>query len=264
MGIVNVTPDSFSDGGQWWSAELAVERGVALAAEGADILDVGGESTRPGARPVGVDEECRRVLPVIRGLARSVTVPISIDTRHAEVAAAALEAGASIVNDVEAGRGGPAMWRVVRDAGAGYVCMHMQGDPATMQERPAYGDVVAEVRAFLADRLRALVEAGVEAAWVAVDPGIGFGKDLGHNLALLRALPEFVALHPHVVLGVSRKGFLGSITGVGRPADRVAAGLACALHASRCGVGVIRTHDVAATVQALQAEAALQAMEASA
>lgn len=258
MGVVNVTPDSFSDGGRCLDPEDAMRHGLALVSEGADILDIGGESTRPGAAPVTVGEELERVLPVIRALARDTCVPLSIDTRHAEVAEAALEAGATIINDVEAGRSGPRMWDVAGRAGAGYVCMHMQGTPATMQGNPTYADVVSEVRAFLAGRLAALAEAGVDPATVAVDPGIGFGKDLGHNLALLRALPEFVSLQHPVLLGVSRKGFIGTVTGAARPADRVPGGLACAVHAARCGVAILRTHDVRATVEALRMWAALE------
>lgn len=235
-----------------------MRHGLALVSEGADILDIGGESTRPGAAPVGVAEERARVLPVIRALARETQAPLSIDTRHAEVAEAALDAGATIINDVEAGRSGPRIWEVARQGGAGYVCMHMQGTPATMQAHPAYGDVVAEVRAFLANRLAAVAEAGVDPATVAVDPGIGFGKDLDHNLALMRALPEFVSLGHPVLLGVSRKGFIGTVTGAARPAERVAGGLACALHAARCGVAILRTHDVRATVEALRMWSALE------
>ena len=258
MGVVNVTPDSFSDGGQCLEPGAAIRHGLELVSEGADILDIGGESTRPGATPVTSGEELRRVLPVIRALAREARVPLSIDTRHAEVAEVALEAGATIINDVEAGRAGPKMWEVARRGGAGYVCMHMQGTPATMQDQPAYGDVVAEVRAFLGGRLAALAEAGLDPATVAVDPGIGFGKALYHNLALLRALPDFVALQHPVLLGVSRKGFIGTVTGAARPADRLAGGLACALHAARGGVAILRTHDVRATVEALRMWAALE------
>lgn len=258
MGVVNVTPDSFSDGGRCLAPEDAMRHGLALVSEGADILDLGGESTRPGAAPVTVEEELARVLPVIRALARETRVPLSIDTRHAEVAEAAVEAGATIINDVEAGRSGPRMWDIARGTAAGYVCMHMQGSPATMQAHPAYGDVVAEVRAFLAGRLAALADAGVDPATVAVDPGIGFGKDLAHNLALLRALPEFVSLQHPVLLGVSRKGFIGTVTGAARPTERVPGGLACALHAARCGVAILRTHDVRATVEALRMWSALE------
>jgi dihydropteroate synthase len=264
MGIINVTPDSFSDGGQCMAPEVAIRHGMEMASQGADILDVGGESTRPGAQAVDVAEELRRVLPVIGGLARAVGIPISIDTRHHEVAEAALAAGASIVNDIEAGRRGPEMWRAVRDAGAGYICMHMQGTPETMQSSPVYGDVVAEVRAFLAERLAALAEFGIEPARIAIDPGIGFGKDLAHNLALLRGLDEFVSLGHPVVLGVSRKGFVGTVTGAARPSERLAGGLACALHAARSGVAILRTHDVAPTVQALRMWAALERPEGAA
>ena len=261
MGIINVTPDSFSDGSRFFSVDAAVRHGLDLVARGADILDVGGESTRPGAAPVTPEEERRRVVPVIESLASAVSVPISIDTRHDAVAEAAIQAGASIVNDIEAGRSSPGMWRVVREAGAGYVCMHMQGEPATMQRNPTYSDVVAEVRSFLSERLADLVAFGVDPASVAIDPGIGFGKNLDHNLALLRALPELVGLGHPVLLGVSRKSFIGAVTHAPELQDRLAGGLACALHAARCGVSVIRTHDVSETVRALRMQAALQAKE---
>ena len=261
MGVVNVTPDSFSDGNIFFHADAAIQRAMELVAMGADILDVGGESTRPGAVPVTPAEERRRVMPVIEALASGVSVPISIDTRHEEVAMAAIHAGASIVNDIEAGRSQRGMWRVVRDAGAGYVCMHMQGEPATMQRNPSYRDVVSEVRGFLAERVAELASFGIDPECVAIDPGIGFGKDLGHNLALLRALPDLVGLGQPVLLGVSRKGFIGTVTHAPEMADRLAGGLACALHAAQCGVSVIRTHDVAETIRALKMLAVLQPME---
>lgn len=261
MGIVNVTPDSFSDGNRFFSPDAAIAHGMDLVAQGADILDVGGESTRPGALPVAPQEELRRVLPVIEALASRVPIPVSIDTRHEEVAMAAVQAGAAIVNDIEAGRSQPGMWRVVRDVGAGYVCMHMQGEPATMQQSPSYADVVSEVSHFLAARLGELASFGINPDCVAIDPGIGFGKNLAHNLALLRALPALVAIGPPVLLGVSRKGFIGELTDAPDMRDRIEGGLACALHAARCGVRIIRTHDVAETVRALKMQVALGAKE---
>jgi dihydropteroate synthase len=250
MGIVNVTPDSFSDGGRFAAADRAIEHGLRLAAEEADFLDVGGESSRPGSRPVSPDEELGRVLPVIRGLVGRVNVPISVDTTKAEVARQALAAGAAIVNDITAGTGDPDMMAVVRDFRAGVVLMHMRGTPATMQQNPTYADVVAEVRDFLADRLRAWEAAGVPAERIAVDPGIGFGKTFDHNMALLRHLDLIAALRRPVLLGVSRKGFLGQITG--RPlSERTVASVAAACYCAARGTAhVLRVHDVAATVDA--------------
>ncbi len=256
MGIVNVTPDSFSDGGQFLDTEEAVAHGLQLVAEGADILDIGGESTRPGAASVAIDEEISRVVPVIRELARRTDRVISIDTQKPEVAAAALEAGAAIVNDIAANRSDLAMWRLVAGTGAGYICMHMQGTPQDMQAAPRYGDIVGEVRDFFIDRLNRLAGAGVHAGQVALDVGIGFGKRLEHNLALLAALSSFQTLNRPLVLGVSRKSFVGQLTGAAT-SDRLAGSLAATLAAVAAGVQMIRTHDVAATRQALQVAAAI-------
>ncbi len=257
MGIVNVTPDSFSDGGQFLDSAAAVARGAEMAAQGADIIDVGGESTRPGAQPVSEAEELRRVLPVIQRLAAQVKVPISIDTRKPAVARAALQAGASLVNDIGAGRADDEMWRAVAEANAGYVCLHMQGTPTTMQLNPAYGDVVQEVRDFFVERLERLKHAGVEAVQVVLDPGIGFGKTLEHNLQLLAGLRRFTKLGRPVLLGVSRKSFIGKLLGVEVPA-RLPAALACACLAVEAGAQMIRAHDVAETSQAVRmAEAIL-------
>ena len=214
MGVVNVTPDSFSDGGRYLDAGAAVEHGLALVAAGADVLDVGGESTRPGAEPVGADEELRRVAPVVRRLADEAGVPVSIDTTKARVAAAALASGASIVNDVSAGRLDPDLLGVVADAAAGYVAMHMLGEPRTMQRDPSYDDVVAEVGASLVERLDEARAAGVRGVALAADPGIGFGKTVAHNLSLLAALPELGArTGVPLVVGTSRKSFLGRLVG---------------------------------------------------
>ena len=261
MGIVNVTPDSFVDGGQFFDAEKAVAHGLELAKQGADILDVGGESTRPGAEPVGEAEELRRVLPVIKQLTAHAGVPISIDTAKPAVARAALAAGASLVNDVEANRTKDDMWRIVAAAGAGYICMHMQGTPRTMQSEPHYEDVVREVGEFFAGRLTRLAAAGVTAEHVALDPGIGFGKSVAHNLRLLGALRAFTRFARPLVLGVSRKSFIGQIA----PADvtqRLPGSLACATLAVEAGVQIIRAHDVAETVQAVRVtEAILKAKQ---
>ncbi len=238
MGVLNVTPDSFSDGGRWLDPAAAVAHGLQMVAEGADVVDVGGESTRPGAEPVPVDEELRRVLPVVEALAPHVRV--SIDTRKAEVAEAALGAGATIVNDVSA-----TLAPVAKAAGAGWVAMHMQGDPATMQQAPAYDDVVAEVTAFLVARAGA---AGIDEVWI--DPGIGFGKTLAHNLSLLRHLDRLVATGYPVLVGTSRKTFLGRLTGGAGADDRVEASVATAAWALSQGASMVRVHDVAPTVAA--------------
>lgn len=249
-GILNVTPDSFSDGGLWLEPARAVEQALRLVQEGADVLDVGGESTRPGAQEVPVPDEVRRTAPVIAALrAARVGVPISIDTRKAAVAQAALDAGATIVNDVSAGLHDPAMLATAARAGAGLVLMHMQGQPATMQRAPAYGDVLAEVAAFLAARRDAALACGVARERIWVDPGIGFGKTLEHNLALLQGLERLSAVGP-VLLGASRKSFLGALTG--RPApERLLGSLACAARAAAAGVAAVRVHDVAATRELL-------------
>jgi dihydropteroate synthase len=251
MGIVNVTPDSFSDGGRYLDAAAAVAHGVTLVEQGAGILDVGGESTRPGAVAVGEAEELRRVVPVIEQLVERVKVPISIDTMKPAVARAALAAGASMVNDVAANRDDDALWRVVAEARAGYVCMHMQGTPPTMQEAPVYSDVAREVGAFFLERLRRLGDCGIAPEQIMFDPGIGFGKTLEHNLQLLGALRSFTKLERPLLLGVSRKGFIGRLLGAELPA-RLPASLACACLGVEAGVNIIRAHDVAETVQAIR------------
>jgi dihydropteroate synthase len=252
MGIVNVTPDSFTDGGMYLTTDDAVRHGARLVDEGADVLDVGGESTRPGAEPVDVDEELRRVIPVIEGLTEmQQTTPISIDTRKPEVARAALEAGARIVNDVTAGRDG-AMLEAVADTGAGIVLMHMLGEPQTMQDDPRYEDVVAEVHEFLRERIEAAVFAGIAEERVCVDPGIGFGKNVEHNLALLRSVSALRLLGAAVMVGASRKRFIGVLTGAEDPADRLEGSLAAAVLAASLGADVVRVHDVAPTVRALR------------
>ncbi|HVV74116.1 MAG TPA: dihydropteroate synthase [Verrucomicrobiae bacterium] len=251
MGIVNVTPDSFSDSGQFLKVEAAVQRGLELVRQGAEIIDVGGESSRPGAVPVSEAEELERVLPVIEKLAGQVEAPISIDTMKAGVACAALQAGASIVNDVGANRREPAMWELVAQTGAGYVCMHMQGTPATMQLNPQYADVAAEVSEFFEEKLAALAGCGVKPEQVILDPGIGFGKKIEHNIALLGALRTFDRFGRPLLVGVSRKSFLSQGSGKD-PAARLPAALACACLAVESGVKLIRAHDVAETVQAIR------------
>ncbi len=243
MGVLNVTPDSFSDGGRFTDPEQAVAHGLAMVAEGADIIDVGGESTRPGAEPVDEVEERRRVLDVVASLAGHVTV--SIDTRHRSVAEAAVEAGATIVNDVSA-----SLWPVAAASGVGWVAMHMQGDPRTMQVAPRYDDVVDDVLSFLLERVDRAREAGVAEVWI--DPGIGFGKTVEQNLSLLGRLADMVATGVPVLVGASRKGFLGALLGGAPVDDRLEGSLAVAVWAAMCGVALVRVHDVAATVQALR------------
>lgn len=242
MGVLNVTPDSFSDGGLYLDAEAAVRRGIEMVDQGADLLDVGGESTRPGSDPVPAPDEIDRVVPVIKRLVAEVDVPISIDTRKPEVASAALDAGAVIVNDVAGGRD-PALLAVVRDAGAGLVLMHMQGDPKTMQADPVYEDVVAEVRAYLAEQVEAAVRAGIERDHLCIDPGIGFGKDLDHNLALLRHVRELMDVGVPVLVGPSRKSFLGKLLGL-EVDERLEATAGAVAWLATQGVHLVRVHDV--------------------
>jgi len=251
MGVVNVTPDSFSDGGRYLDPEAAVAHGLALVAEGADLLDVGGESTRPGATDVPEAVELERVLPVVEELARTAEVPVSIDTRKAAVAAAALAAGATMVNDVSAGRHDPDLLGVAADAKVPLVLMHMLGIPATMQDDPRYDDVVAEVEAFLAERCRAAEAAGVDHQALVVDPGIGFGKRDQDNYALLDQLARFTRLGHPVMVGTSRKGFIGRA--LDSPADqRVEGTAATVVWAVERGARIVRVHDVAPMVRAVR------------
>jgi dihydropteroate synthase len=263
MGIVNVTPDSFSEGERFFDSRHAIDHALELVREGADILDIGGESTRPNATPVAEDEELRRVLPVIRELTKvsKIAVPISIDTVKPRVAAAALDEGAVIVNDVSANRFDPEMWRLVARRRAGYVIMHMQGTPQTMQRDPTYTDVVAEVGAFFAERLERLHEMGVEPEQTILDPGIGFGKKCDHNLKLLGGLGQFRGHQRPLLVGASRKGFIGQVTGVESAAERLPGSLACACAAIEAGAQIIRTHDVAATRQAARMIEAIHAKQ---
>jgi dihydropteroate synthase len=257
MGILNVTPDSFSDGGTHSTVETGVAYGLELVRQGAAILDIGGESTRPGATPVPLDEELRRVVPVIEALAKHTSVPLSIDTYKAETARRCLAAGAQIVNDITAMSGDSAMAAVVKEFGAGVVLMHMQGTPQTMQIDPRYDDVIAEVGAFFEARLQFVAEFGIPAECVTLDPGIGFGKSSAHNLTLLARLSEFQRFGRPICLGVSRKGFLGRR--LGRPTERRLAGsLAAACYAiGRGGVQVLRVHDVGETCDAVSVYASI-------
>jgi dihydropteroate synthase len=256
MGVLNVTPDSFSDGGRFVSVTAAVEQGVRMAAEGAALIDVGGESTRPGAEPVGTAEELRRVIPVIERLRAATAVIISVDTSKAEVMRAASAAGAGLINDVRALREPGAQDAAVA-SGCAVCLVHMQGEPRTMQVAPGYADVVAEVRAFLAARVAASLAAGLAVERLAVDPGFGFGKTLEHNLTLLRRLGELAADGLPVLVGLSRKSMLGTLTG--RTAgERVYGSVALAVIAALAGARIVRAHDVAATVEALKVAAAVQ------
>jgi dihydropteroate synthase len=252
MGILNVTPDSFSDGGEFDEPLEAVRHGQAMIADGADIVDVGGESTRPGADPIDIAEEVSRVRPVVASLSHADhSVPVSVDTRHAEVARVCVESGASIVNDVSGFRD-LAMVQLAASCDAGVVVMHMLGEPRTMQRDPVYEDVVAEVRDFLLDRALALQDAGVARERICLDPGFGFGKTLEHNVALMRALPELAAFGYPVMVGMSRKRMIGDLTGVEEPSERVGGSVGAAVWAAEHGAAVLRVHDVAPTVQAVR------------
>ena len=260
MGVVNVTPDSFSDGGQFLSVPAAVDHGLRLLEQGADRLDVGGESTRPGAEPLSAQAEMDRVLPVIEALRQSTACPISIDTLKADVARAAVQAGATIWNDVTALRGSEDAASVAAELGVPVVLMHMQGEPGTMQVAPHYEDVVTEVCAFLSERAAAAMAAGVAREAISLDPGIGFGKNLAHNLTLLAHLDQIMALGFPVLLGVSRKRFVQALDPTAtEPTDRLGGSLAAALAGARAGVDVIRVHDVRETVQALKVWQAIEA-----
>jgi dihydropteroate synthase len=257
MGVLNVTPDSFSDGGEFFATEAAVRHGLEMAAKGAEIIDAGGESTRPGAHPVSPEEEMDRVIPVIEQIARSTSAYISIDTSKAAVARAALEAGAHIINDVTGGRGDEAMLPLAAETGAALIIMHMQGTPQTMQINPTYGDVVAEVADFFRQQFARAVRLGIDPMRMAFDPGIGFGKTLAHNLDLLANLPRLTIEGRPLVVGVSRKSFLGKI--FDQPADRAVATIAMTSLLRQRGAHVLRVHDVMPNVQALRTAEALLA-----
>lgn len=256
MGIVNVTPDSFSDGGRYDRRDAAVAHAMKLVEQGADILDIGGESTRPGAAPVAVDDELARVVPVIEMLAGKSEVPISIDTSKPEVMRAATEAGACMINDVNGLRADGAV-DAAADLGVVVCLMHMQGQPRTMQSDPRYDDIIIDVRDFLAERIEICLAAGIDRRRLLVDPGFGFGKTLDHNLVLLARLADFRELEVPVLAGLSRKSMLGTLTGRQQPDQRLAASLAAALLAAQAGAAVIRVHDVAETVDVLRVQAAV-------
>lgn len=249
MGIVNVTPDSFSDGGKFFEPQQAIDQALKLVDDGADLLDIGGESTRPYALPVSVDEELRRVIPVLQGILQHTTVPVSIDTCKPQVAAAALAVGAEIINDVT-GLSDPGMIELARDSGAGVCVMHMQGTPQTMQDKPAYDDVVEDIFAYLAQRKAALIAAGIPTARICLDPGVGFGKTHQHNLTLAAHCDRFHDLGEPLLVGHSRKGFIGKILG-DKTADRTAGNVGVALALARQGVQVLRMHDIRPVREAL-------------
>lgn len=257
MGIVNVTPDSFSDGGRYFDVTQAVEHARELIREGADILDIGGESTRPGAEPVPVEEELRRVLPVIRAIRAESSVLISIDTFKAQVAEAAIEAGADIINDVSGLVHDPRMIDVARSTQAGIVLMHMKGEPRTMQMNPVYGDVVGEVQQFFLQQIERLAAVGIDPRRVVLDPGIGFGKALDHNLALLRSLPDLRVNGRPVLLGVSRKSMIGKLIGSDCMEDRAWPTVALTSYAREHGASVVRVHEVKANADAMRMKEAI-------
>ena len=257
MGVLNVTPDSFSDGGRFFTPESAIQHGAEMAAQGAAIIDVGGESTRPGAQPVSPNEQMKRVVPVIEQLARSVEVDISIDTSSAEVARAALAAGATIINDITGGRGDEQMFSLAAESGAALIVMHMQGTPATMQAAPAYDDVVREVAEFFRQQFAQAVRSGIDPMCIAFDPGIGFGKTLNHNLTLLANLATLRIENRPLVVGVSRKSFLGKISGADD--NREIATVAMTSLLRERGAQILRVHEVALNLQALRTTEALLA-----
>jgi len=260
MGVLNVTPDSFFDGGHFLDLEQAVDRALGMVSQGAGIIDIGGESTRPSAPSVPVEAELQRVMPVIERLVKLVDVPISIDTQKPEVARRALEAGASIVNDVGAASENPAMLEVVAQSGCGYVCMHMQGNPRTMQKLPAYSDVVSEVDAFFTSQLRGYRALGIDLEQVVLDVGIGFGKTVEHNLELLRHLESYKKHGRPILLGVSRKSFIGNILGIEDASERGPASLACVCWGLRAGVELFRVHDVSETSHVVRMWQAIESL----
>jgi len=266
IGVLNVTPDSFYDGGQHAGPEQAVEHGLSMAVQGADIIDIGGESTRPGAQRIDAQEQISRVVPIIRALRQRLdfthrTAQISIDTSLSEVAQAAVEAGATILNDVSAGREDPGMFSLAAKRRLPIILMHMRGEPGTMQDEPVYEDVVAQVRRFLLDRAEAAIQAGVDQKRIILDPGIGFGKTVDHNLSLLGSLKTFLELRYPLLIGASRKRFIGSFggsCGQGDAADRLGGTCAVTAHCAAMGVQLIRVHDVGANRQAAELALALQ------
>lgn len=259
MGILNVTPDSFSDGGKFLNPAAAVEHALQMAQQGATIIDMGAESTRPGSKPVKPAEQLQRLLPVLKAFRKLSRIPVSIDTQSASVARACLDAGATIINDISALRHDPAMLKLLAKSECDIVLMHMQGTPKTMQRKPSYRNVVAEVLSFLKARIRACEKAGIKRSRLIVDPGIGFGKTLEHNLALLQNIESFAALKTRLLVGVSRKKFLGVLTGEDTPANRAHASAIAGVLLAQRGVDILRVHDVAEHAQALRIGSGLSA-----
>ena len=257
MGVLNVTPDSFSDGGQFFDADKAIEHGLRMSAEGAAIIDVGAESTRPGSEAVSANEQIRRAIPIIQTLARKADVPISIDTYDPEVAQTALQAGAAMINDITA-LSDERMAKLAAEQHVPVVLMHMQGTPATMQVEPKYGDVVAEVRQFLLDRAKRAEQLGICKNMIFIDPGIGFGKMLEHNLLILRLIRKFVKSDYRVLVGTSRKSFIGQITGKKDPSDRIFGTAATVALCAAAGVSIVRVHDVAAMADVIRVAGAIK------
>ena len=257
MGVLNITPDSFSDGGRFFTAEKAIEHGVRMAEEGAQIIDVGGESTRPGAEPVPAEEELRRVIPVIEKLRAKIDTVISVDTSKAHIASEAIKAGASIVNDVTGGRGDKTMMPLVAEKKSGFIIMHMQGNPRMMQANPRYDDVVSEVADFFRQQYTRVLECGIDPMAIAFDPGIGFGKTLEHNLELLAQLERIRVHNRPLIVGVSRKSFLAKLTGLTEMSDRLAPAVALTSLLRTRGAGIFRVHDVKENVSALRVTEAL-------
>jgi len=262
MAVVNVTPDSFYDGGVYFEPARAVERGLELAADGADIIDIGGESTRPGSNPVPAEEEKRRVLPLITALRKKTKVLISIDTTKAEVAEAAVAAGAEIINDISAGRGDARMLPLAARTGAGLILMHMKGTPQTMQVSPHYEDVLAEVKSFLEERVEAAISSGVRKERIIIDPGIGFGKNLGHNLTLINNIATLAELGRPVLVGISRKSFIGKILNL-EAQDRLEGTIAAAVVSIVRGASLLRVHDLQAVKRAVTVAETILAQEAT-
>ena len=257
MGVLNITPDSFSDGGRFFTAEKAIEHGLRMAEEGAQIIDVGGESTRPGAEPVPAEEELRRVIPVIEKLRAKIDTVISVDTSKAHIASEAIKAGASIVNDVTGGRGDKTMMPLVAEKKSGFIIMHMQGNPRMMQANPRYDDVVSEVADFFRQQYTRVLECGIDPMAIAFDPGIGFGKTLEHNLELLAQLERIRVHNRPLIVGVSRKSFLAKLTGLTEMSDRLAPAVALTSLLRTRGAGIFRVHDVKENVSALRVTEAL-------
>lgn len=259
MGILNLTPDSFSDGGQFNDSQLAVDRALQMVAEGAEIIDIGGESTRPGAARISASEQIARILPAISAIARQTTAPVSVDTTLSDVAESALDAGAQLINDISAGREDPAILSLVARHDAPVVLMHMLGSPATMQQSPAYDNVVQEVKTFLQKRILAAIDAGIAPERIIIDPGIGFGKNLNHNLSLLRHLSQLKGLAQGLLIGTSRKSFIGTLTNTPEAADRQFGTAASVAWSLAQGADIVRVHDVAEMRQVRQVMNAIMA-----